>query len=636
MRRSTRMHAAFRQCAIKIYMVLVACFLLSACDPPPRKSGPTPKTRTESAEKQNAQNENTQEENQREKQDGKPEKQALADLSCEKKIRREMEDRSISFQSIPGLAAEIERAKADSASLVTVDYAIDQTESQNTSVGVGYSAETKTGNSNFGVQLALVKEQTAGHRMELTIDFSANENGSGKEISQRFLVSETCSLVLAETSYESIVKEQEEYSYSLVTYYLNGERVEKTDRFKIPSSGKLANFMGDNLAAYDDNTSFYLKDLGLLQIKARHGIERSFPAFSLNISLKGSDFELVSGEQTVFKIFIGEDENSPFKVAEYPGSLSWRVPKAVWDENFLATNPVLIAQIKFQIPSNYLYAHDSIRIVTDRLPEYQHFSAYWGVEEISSDAKNGLKTVRLTENKYRTYMDVANDKDLESNSTIQTDLPQVQQIADQISRQEPNNRRAQIALVLKYLSENYTYDSEMAKNNVVRRLTTAEALERKMGVCQHYAVIFTAIARALKVPARIVVGLLFSGGSAGWHAWVEAESAPGMWTVLEPQSATSLAEMHTRFYFPVLRGFDLEGQPGGVADFYQSALQTRFTILSDEPSQVPSAVLAAHSSQTSKANSHQVSWMPPQVSKSNLRSNERYSNRRFIFRRLAH
>ncbi len=100
----------------------------------------------------------------------------------------------------------------------------------------------------------------------------------------------------------------------------------------------------------------------------------------------------------------------------------------------------------------------------------------------------------------------------------------------------------------------------MMKNNIVRALSTEEALARGKGVCQHYAVIFTTISRALKIPTRIVFGYSLFSNSVGAHAWVEAEIQSGTWQVIEPQLLNALTETQTRFYLPVARGNFLENK----------------------------------------------------------------------------
>ena len=65
-----------------------------------------------------------------------------------------------------------------------------------------------------------------------------------------------------------------------------------------------------------------------------------------------------------------------------------------------------------------------------------------------------------------------------------------------------------------------------------------EALGLKKGVCQDYAHIFIAMARANKIPARYVSGYLNQGkkflGASFMHAWVEAYVPQLGWVGFDP------------------------------------------------------------------------------------------------------
>jgi transglutaminase/protease-like cytokinesis protein 3 len=171
----------------------------------------------------------------------------------------------------------------------------------------------------------------------------------------------------------------------------------------------------------------------------------------------------------------------------------------------------------------------------------------------------------LLENETASYHDSAKPADLISNETIQTHLPQIQSIASRILTQT-SDRREQLRLILSTLKSNYRYDDEMIKNNVIRKLTTTEALARGQGVCQHYAVLFTAIARALKIPTRIVLGLSLINGRPSGHAWVESEVQLNQWQVIEPQNERGLETTQTRFYFPTSRALILEDKTHKTQD----------------------------------------------------------------------
>ena len=59
-----------------------------------------------------------------------------------------------------------------------------------------------------------------------------------------------------------------------------------------------------------------------------------------------------------------------------------------------------------------------------------------------------------------------------------------------------------------------------------------QVLDVRKGDCNEYAVLFTALARALKIPAKPVAGLLYYQGRFYYHAWVEVFL--GEWFTLDP------------------------------------------------------------------------------------------------------
>jgi len=79
------------------------------------------------------------------------------------------------------------------------------------------------------------------------------------------------------------------------------------------------------------------------------------------------------------------------------------------------------------------------------------------------------------------------------------------------------------------------------------------ALGAKRGVCQDFAHIMIAIARAWKIPARYVSGYLYQGRAHGdradggaTHAWVEAWLPSFGWVGFDPTNGTLAAERHIR------------------------------------------------------------------------------------------
>lgn len=79
---------------------------------------------------------------------------------------------------------------------------------------------------------------------------------------------------------------------------------------------------------------------------------------------------------------------------------------------------------------------------------------------------------------------------------------------------------------------------ELEKTPTVSIPNAIEVLKTKKGDCNEHAVLYTALARAANIPARTVVGLVYStsrNGSAGffYHAWVEVFTGKD-WIAIDP------------------------------------------------------------------------------------------------------
>ena len=62
-----------------------------------------------------------------------------------------------------------------------------------------------------------------------------------------------------------------------------------------------------------------------------------------------------------------------------------------------------------------------------------------------------------------------------------------------------------------------------------------EVLQSERGDCTEHSVLFVALARALKIPARVAVGVGYwpMGEGFGWHAWAEVQ-VEGTWFTVDP------------------------------------------------------------------------------------------------------
>lgn len=118
------------------------------------------------------------------------------------------------------------------------------------------------------------------------------------------------------------------------------------------------------------------------------------------------------------------------------------------------------------------------------------------------------------------------------------------------------------------------------KNLTWKRVDYADAattLATREADCYEFSKLYVAMARSLGLPARVVSGLAYSGGSFGGHAWVEVYA--GSWIEIDPTWGTSFVDAtHIKdstgalLTYAVLNLVQLEvlEAPRGVADFQLS------------------------------------------------------------------
>lgn len=108
----------------------------------------------------------------------------------------------------------------------------------------------------------------------------------------------------------------------------------------------------------------------------------------------------------------------------------------------------------------------------------------------------------------------ADDPDLAANVLLQADDPAVRAIADALRR--PNAGAFALALAARdWVAGHLAIDSGLAV------VPAGEAARNRRGTCVAFAVLTASIARALGVPARVVLGYAYVEGVFGGHAWTE-------------------------------------------------------------------------------------------------------------------
>jgi transglutaminase-like putative cysteine protease len=118
----------------------------------------------------------------------------------------------------------------------------------------------------------------------------------------------------------------------------------------------------------------------------------------------------------------------------------------------------------------------------------------------------------------------------------------------------PADARSLVRAFERYLSNNFTYTLELERapgetDSIVYFLET-----RRRGHCEYFASALAAMCRSVNINARVVLGYVateFEPAAGEFivrekhaHAWVEAETEPGVWETFDPSPRADLAELH--------------------------------------------------------------------------------------------
>lgn len=102
-------------------------------------------------------------------------------------------------------------------------------------------------------------------------------------------------------------------------------------------------------------------------------------------------------------------------------------------------------------------------------------------------------------------------------SYIQSDDPEIIRLANSVAAEEKDSWKVACAL------EKYVDEAITDKNFGSALATAAEVARTKAGDCTEHSVLFAALCRARKIPARVAFGLIYSEhlGGFAYHMWTE-------------------------------------------------------------------------------------------------------------------
>lgn len=105
--------------------------------------------------------------------------------------------------------------------------------------------------------------------------------------------------------------------------------------------------------------------------------------------------------------------------------------------------------------------------------------------------------------------------DQKSNNFIQSDDPRIVRLAHEAIGQE------KVPLQQAILLERFVHDYLRSKNFSTAFATALEVLQTREGDCTEHAVLLAALSRAVGIPARVAIGLVYHEGKFYYHMWNE-------------------------------------------------------------------------------------------------------------------
>jgi len=132
------------------------------------------------------------------------------------------------------------------------------------------------------------------------------------------------------------------------------------------------------------------------------------------------------------------------------------------------------------------------------------------------------------------------DKYLASTTFIQSDDAKIKTLAKKIIEEEKDAKKAVKKLY------NWVYKN-IEKKPTLSIPSALEVVKTRQGDCNEHAVLFTALCRAIQIPARICTGIVYVNEGFFYHAW--SEIFLGRWVTIDPTLRQFPADVtHIKFF----------------------------------------------------------------------------------------
>lgn len=313
----------------------------------------------------------------------------------------------------------------------------------------------------------------------------------------------------------------------------------------LPSSTFLLNLMVNGLHVGQKGTlPLFLEPFQMLvdldyEVLRRENLEyegKPVETFVIKQNFRGIESLLwVAEDSSVIKEVTNQDFESFKESAEIAQKL---------DEPLTVSSLITLSLVK---PNQPINRSDRVSKITFRLEPLR------SPELVPQDHRQRiLKTEVLPNGFYRVTLEIKTEpetnsglsnwpkessqdpKYLEESAQVQARHPLIQALAREIAGDMRNDWKVAQAI-------NHWVHSNLEKE-LVDTMTALDALQERRGECQSHTYLFTALARAVGIPTRIVNGLVYSKEYEGflYHAWPEVYV--GEWRALDPTFGQDLVD----------------------------------------------------------------------------------------------
>lgn len=302
-----------------------------------------------------------------------------------------------------------------------------------------------------------------------------------------------------------------------------------------PSSTFLINLMAKGVQVGQKGTlSLFMEPFQMLvdleyEVLRKESLQyqgKPFETFVIKQKFGGIEATLwVAEEGSVYK----ETTNQGFESLKEPAEIAQKL-----DESLTVSSLITMSLVK---PDQPIDRPDRVREIIFNL---QPLSS---PDLVPQDQRQKLlKTEKLPNGLYRATVEINTEpkrslpnelgkpgpdpKYLEDSAEVQARHPMIRALSREIAGEKQNAWR-----VAKDIN-NWVYLN--LEKELVDTVTALDALHERRGECQSHTFLFTALARAVGIPTRIVNGLVYSSEYAGflYHAWPEVYV--GEWRALDP------------------------------------------------------------------------------------------------------